>query len=87
MTTATPTKPDAGTIFTTPTNDLPAEDKDISPPDGKAHYARKRELAQPGSVVVALCGRKWIPQHRGEAATSKPVCKTCKELYNLLPDV
>jgi len=48
--------------------------------DRFAHYVRKADIVRAnveGVPVVALCGKKWIP-NRDPAGL--PVCPTCKEI-------
>jgi hypothetical protein len=48
--------------------------------DRFAHYVRKADIVRSnveGVPVVALCGKKWIPNRDPERY---PVCPTCKEL-------
>jgi hypothetical protein len=48
--------------------------------DRYAHYVRKTDIVRSnveGVPVVALCGKKWIPNRD---PSRYPVCPTCKEL-------
>jgi hypothetical protein len=48
--------------------------------DRFAHYVRKGDIVRSnveGIPVVALCGKKWIPNRDPERY---PVCPTCKEI-------
>lgn len=48
--------------------------------DRFAHYVRKADIVRSnveGVPVVALCGKKWIPNRDPERY---PVCPTCKEI-------
>ena len=48
--------------------------------DRFAHYVRKSDIVRAnveGVEVVALCGKKWIPNRDPSAY---PVCPTCKEI-------
>ena len=48
--------------------------------DRFAHYVRKGDIVRAnvdGVEVVALCGKKWIPNRD---PSGYPVCPTCKEL-------
>ena len=48
--------------------------------DRFAHYVRKADIVRSnveGVPVIALCGKKWIP-NRDPAGY--PVCPTCKEI-------
>ncbi len=48
--------------------------------DRFAHYVRKADIVRSnveGVPVVALCGKKWIPNRD---PSSYPVCPTCKEI-------
>lgn len=54
--------------------------------DRFAHYVRKEDIVRAnveGVPVVALCGKKWIPNRD---PSRFPVCPTCKEIYEALPD-
>ncbi len=45
-----------------------------------AHYVRKDDIVRSnveGVPVVALCGKKWIPNRDPDRY---PVCPTCKEI-------
>lgn len=69
--------------MTTATDVLPEIEKEVTEPDGQSHYVRKDALAR-GGVVVALCGKKYVPNVLGEAATQRPLCPECKELMGFL---
>ena len=48
--------------------------------DRFAHYVRKADIVRSnveGVPVVALCGKKWIPNRD---PSRYPVCPTCKEI-------
>ena len=48
--------------------------------DRYAHYVRKADIVRSnveGIPVVALCGKKWIPNRDPDRY---PVCPTCKEI-------
>ena len=52
--------------------------------DRFAHYVRKADIVRSnveGVPVVALCGKKWIPNRD---PTRYPVCPTCKEIKQRL---
>ena len=52
--------------------------------DRYAHYVRKADIVRAnveGVPVVALCGKKWIPNRDPERY---PVCPTCKEIKSRL---
>jgi hypothetical protein len=60
------------------------EDLEIDQEDGDhdrfSHYVRKGDIVRSnveGVPVVALCGKKWIPNRDPDRY---PVCPTCKEL-------
>ena len=60
------------------------EDLRIDESDGDhdrfAHYVRKADIVRSnveGVPVVALCGKKWIPNRDPDRY---PVCPTCKEI-------
>jgi hypothetical protein len=49
--------------------------------DRFAHYVRKEKIlesALSGDVVIALCGKVWVP---GRDPNRYPVCPTCKEIF------
>jgi len=63
---------------------------EITPPttdgdhDRFAHYVRKAEIVRSnveGVPVVALCGKRWIPDRDPDRY---PVCPTCKEIFAAL---
>ena len=59
-------------------------DGDEGEHDRFAHYVRKADIvrsAVEGVPVVALCGKKWIPNRNPD---KYPVCPTCKEIYETL---
>lgn len=52
--------------------------------DRFAHYVRKDDIvrsAVEGVPVIALCGKRWIPNRNPDRY---PVCPECKELYGSL---
>jgi hypothetical protein len=52
--------------------------------DRFAHYVRKADIvrsAVEGVPVIALCGKKWIPNRNPD---NFPVCPSCKEIYATL---
>ena len=52
--------------------------------DRFAHYVRKADIVRSnveGVAVVALCGKKWIPNRDPDRY---PVCPTCKEIRGRL---
>lgn len=52
--------------------------------DRFAHFVRKQDImrsAVDGVPVIALCGKKWIPNRDPEKF---PVCPTCKEIFDTL---
>ena len=60
------------------------EQIDVDTGDGEhdrfAHYVRKADIVKAnveGVPVVALCGKKWIPNRDPDRY---PVCPTCKEI-------
>ena len=62
---------------------------DVSSGDGDherfAHYVDKDKIvdsAVTGTPVVALCGKVWVPSRDPKRY---PVCPTCKEIYEHLP--
>jgi hypothetical protein len=59
-------------------------DGDEGDHDRFAHYVRKSDIvrsAVEGIPVVALCGKKWIPNRNPD---NYPVCPTCKEIYEAI---
>ena len=53
--------------------------------DRFSHYVRKADIVRSnveGVPVIALCGKKWIPNRDPERY---PVCPTCKEIKARLP--
>lgn len=69
-------------IATLDTDVLPEIEDDVTPPDGKAHYVRKKAILS-GGPVVALCGKKYVPIE-GFANPNRKTCAPCAELYELL---
>jgi hypothetical protein len=52
--------------------------------DRFAHYVRKSDIVRSnveGVEVIALCGKKWIPNRD---PSRYPVCPTCKEIMAAL---
>lgn len=52
--------------------------------DRYSHYVRKDKIlpsAVEGTPVIALCGKKWIPNRSPEKFT---ICPECKEIYEAL---
>lgn len=52
--------------------------------DRFAHYVRKEDILRAnveGVPVIALCGKKWIPNRD---PSRYPVCPTCKEIMGLI---
>jgi hypothetical protein len=52
--------------------------------DRFAHYVRKADIVRSnveGVPVIALCGKKWIPNRDPQRY---PVCPTCKEIRQRL---
>jgi hypothetical protein len=51
-----------------------------------SHYVEKDKLTEAmvmGTAVKALCGKMWVPSRAPEKF---PVCPTCKEIWEGLPD-
>ena len=62
-------------------------DTDTGDHDTFAHYASKKDIERSmfeGVEITALCGKKWRPS---KDFAKYPVCGTCKEIYDGLPDV
>lgn len=54
--------------------------------DTFAHYAKKSDIELAifdGVTIVALCGKKWLPM---KDFARYPVCPTCKEIFDTLPE-
>ena len=52
--------------------------------DRFSHYVKKNKIvssAVEGTPVIALCGKKWVPNRAPERY---PVCPACKEIYEQL---
>lgn len=52
--------------------------------DRFAHYVRKEDIVRAnvqGVPVVALCGKKWIPNRD---PSRYPVCPTCQEIMGVI---
>ncbi len=52
--------------------------------DRYAHYVRKEDIVRAnveGVPVVALCGKKWIPNRD---PSRYPVCPTCQEIMGVI---
>ena len=72
--------PDSDTIVK-PAVDPRLDDGDH---DRFAHYVRKSDIVRAnveGVEVVALCGKRWIPNRDPSAY---PVCPSCKEIMAAL---
>lgn len=52
--------------------------------DRFAHYVRKEDIVRAnveGVEVVALCGKRWIPNRDPDRY---PICPTCKEIMGAI---
>lgn len=52
--------------------------------DRYAHYVRKEDIVRAnveGVEVVALCGKKWIPNRDPDRY---PICPTCAEIMQVI---
>ena len=52
--------------------------------DRFAHYVRKEDIVRAnveGVEVVALCGKKWIPNRDPDRY---PICPTCKDIMEII---
>jgi hypothetical protein len=52
--------------------------------DRFAHYVRKEDIVRAnveGVPVMALCGKKWIPNRDPQRY---PICPTCKEIMDVI---
>lgn len=75
-------EPSGGTIL----EDRP-EAQEVEPGDRErfSHYVRKDKVVESavmGSMVEALCGKKWVPSRDPQRF---PVCPECKEIFESLP--
>jgi len=62
-------------------------DERVEPGDHErfSHYVRKEKILESafsGDPVIALCGKVWVP---GRDPQRFPVCPTCKEIYQGIP--
>lgn len=64
------------------THVLPDIEEELSEFDGQGHRVREDWLVQ-GGVVVALCGKKWIPRMVA-GAEDLPRCTKCEQLFAYL---
>ncbi len=75
------------TVDTAPVTSAPDTDRlldDGGDHDRFSHYVRKDKIvasAVEGTPVIALCGKKWVPNRNPERY---PVCPECKEIYESL---
>ena len=54
--------------------------------DRFSHYVRKEDIVRSnveGVEVMALCGKKWIPNRDPDRY---PICPTCKEIMSAIRD-
>lgn len=54
---------------------------DYKDKDKLSHYAKKKEIlesAVTGKPIVALCGKRWIPNRDPEKFK---ICSICKKIY------
>ncbi|MEE9581684.1 MAG: DUF3039 domain-containing protein [Acidimicrobiia bacterium] len=52
--------------------------------DRFSHYVRKEDIVRSnveGVEVMALCGKKWIPNRDPDRY---PICPTCREIMSVL---
>ena len=71
----------SGPETATPTETVVAPTLDDGAHDRFAHFARKPAIvksAVPGTPIVALCGKVWVPNRNPDRY---PVCPTCREIY------
>lgn len=50
-----------------------------------AHFVQKSKIVESavtGQPVIALCGKKWVPNRD---PSKFPVCPECQKIYNSLP--
>jgi hypothetical protein len=67
-------------IDTRPREEMAPDITDDGDHDRFAHYVRKSDIVRAnveGVPVVALCGKKWIPNRD---PNRYPVCPSCKEI-------
>lgn len=63
----------------------PIEEIDNGDRERFSHFVRKDQIiesAVTGKPVIALCGKKWVPNRDPEKF---PICPTCKEIHAQLP--
>lgn len=72
------------------TETITQEETDVRLDDGSgdhdrfAHYVRKEDIVRAnveGVEVIALCGKKWIPNRD---PNRYPICPTCKEIMSVI---
>lgn len=59
----------------------PVVDEGDGDHDRFAHYVRRADIVESavtGKPVVALCGKKWVPNRDPDRY---PLCPTCRELH------
>ncbi|MFZ9641197.1 MAG: DUF3039 domain-containing protein [Candidatus Nanopelagicaceae bacterium] len=71
------------------TQTLTRESVDIELDEGDherfSHFVRKDQIVESavtGKPVIALCGKKWVPNRDPQKF---PICPTCKEIHSGLP--
>ena len=60
-------------------------DTDAGDHERFAHYVQKNKIVESavtGAPVIALCGKKWVPNRD---PGKFPVCPECKEIFEGLP--
>lgn len=72
--------------MSTPEQDLLEKEEILEDGDHErySHYVKKDKIVESavmGNVVIALCGKVWVPSRSPEKF---PVCPTCKEIYEKL---
>ena len=83
---AAPRLSDTDTIVDEPGLDARTDSSHGDPGDHDrySHYVRKDAIlpsAVEGTPVIALCGKKWVPNRNPDGFT---ICPECKEIYESL---
>lgn len=77
--------PEPSTSSTTLVEERPTTSHGDGDHERFAHYVRKDKIVESavtGAPVIALCGKKWIPNRDPKKF---PVCPDCKAIYEGLP--
>lgn len=67
---------------------LEEQTQNVEPGDHErfSHFVKKEKIVESavlGTPVVALCGKVWTPSRDPQKF---PVCPTCKEIYESMPN-